>query len=426
MKDHETGATLRLVLILMAVATAVVVATEFIVVGLLPVLARDLKVSVTDAGHLVGVFALAAAILGPPLTLAATAQPPRRVLGLTLLLYAAGNIVAVLVPCYLVLLLVRAVQGAALPVFVSTGSAVVIALAARERRGAALAHANIGFIIGIVVALPAGVALAEAGEWMTSFIALSVAAIAAAMLVAIFFPAVELAQPPSWNRQAALLIRPLFVSHLVLSVAIFTAMFAAYTYLAAWLDQVAGQTAIQIAVTLAIFGAAGMIGNMAAARFADRATLRATMAALVILVTAVILSSYVHGAPLLLFPLLAIWGAAHMAAITLCQVRVTLAGHTAPAFAMAMNIASANLGIALGAVAGGFVVDAWGVNAIGWGAAGLMVIVAAAAAVTAALERNAGSRIPPANRGRKAHAARASEVLRIANTSATDPRRASR
>ena len=391
MNDHETGATLRLVLILMAVATAVVVATEFIVVGLLPVLARDLEVSVADAGHLVGVFALAAAILGPPLTLAATAQPPRRVLGLTLLLYAAGNIVAVLVPSYLVLLLVRAVQGAALPVFVSTGAAVVIALAARERRGAALAHANIGFIIGIVVALPAGVALAEAGEWMTSFIALSVAAIAAAMLVAIVFPAVELAQPPSWNRQAALLVRPLFVSHLVLSVAIFTAMFAAYTYLAAWLDRVAGQTAVQIAGTLAVFGAAGMIGNMAAARFADRATLRATMAALVILVIAVILSSRVHGAPLLLFPLLAIWGAAHMAAITLCQVRVTLAGHTAPAFAMAMNIASANLGIALGAVAGGFVVDAWGVNAIGWGVAGLMVIIAAAVAATAMLERNAGA-----------------------------------
>jgi predicted MFS family arabinose efflux permease len=132
-----------------------------------------------------------------------------------------------------------------------------------------------------------------------------------------------------------------------------------------------------------------MIGNMAAARFADRATLRATMAGLVILVIAVVLSSRVPAVPLLLFPLLAIWGAAHMAAITLCQVRVTLAGHTASAFAMAMNIASANLGIALGAVAGGFVVDAWGVNAIGWGAAGLMVIVAAAAAATAKLERNA-------------------------------------
>jgi len=388
--DRDAGAAgkLRLVLVLMAVATAVIVATEFIVVGLLPVLARDLNVSVAEAGRLVGAFALAAAILGPPLTLATASQPPRRVLALALLLFAGGNIVAVLFPSYPVLMAVRVVQGAALPVSVSIGTAAVMALASPDRRGAALAHANIGFIIGIVGALPASVALAEAGEWVASFLALAILAIAAAALVATCFPAVAHAQPPSFGRQAALLIRPLFVSHLVLSVAVFTAMFAAYTYLAAWLEEVAGQSAIEIALTLAAFGTAGMVGNMIAARFADRATLGATLAALAILVVAVILASRLYDQPPLLYPLLAAWGAAHMAGITLCQVRVTLAGSTAPAFAMAMNIASANLGIALGALAGGLAVDSWGVNAIGWGTAGLTVIAAAMVAATAALERN--------------------------------------
>ncbi|MBR1217326.1 hypothetical protein JQ557_04940 [Bradyrhizobium sp. U87765 SZCCT0131] len=67
---------LTVTLIVLAAATTVVVASEFIVVGLLPLLAHDMDVSVTSAGHLVGAFALSASLLGPPLTL--TVAAPRR------------------------------------------------------------------------------------------------------------------------------------------------------------------------------------------------------------------------------------------------------------------------------------------------------------------------------------------------------------
>jgi MFS transporter, DHA1 family, inner membrane transport protein len=101
--------------------------------------------------------------------------------------------------------------------------------------------------------------------------------------------------------------------------------------------------------------------------------------------------SVVYEHALLLAVLLGIWGAAHTAAVTSCQVRVTLAGGHAPAFAMAMNISSANLGIALGAVFGGWVIGRAGVNAMGWSAASLVIVVAALAGLTRAL----GRRQPP-------------------------------
>lgn len=372
---------LRRAIVLLAMATAVVVAIEFIVVGLLPVMARDLGHSVAETGLFVSAFALSAAVLGPPLTLAASRQPPRRVLVLTLSAFAAGNIMSVLLPAYEVVLTARIIQGAALPVLISTGAATVTALAPPEQRGQALALANVGFVIGIVVALPGGVALANAGQWTPSFLIFALLALAAAGLVGTIFPLVPDAVPVPWRQQAALLIRPLFLAHLALSVAVFSAMFASYTYLAAWLEQVAGHNTNEIALTLAGFGAAGMIGNVAAARLADHAPLTTTLAAAFIVALASILVSLVHARPLLLYPLLAGWGAAHMAAITLCQVRVTLAGGAAAAFAMAMNIASANLGIALGAFIGGTVVDRWGIGAIGWGAAGLTTLVVAIAAV---------------------------------------------
>lgn len=125
---------------------------------------------------------------------------------------------------------------------------------------------------------------------------------------------------------------------------------------------------------LAGFGVSGVLGNAAAAHLADRVPLRATVLAIVVVAAAATGLSLVEQSPMRL-TLLAIWGFAHTACVALCQVRVTLAGHSAPAFAMAMNISAANLGIALGALVGGWVVARWGINAIAWGTLGLAPVV---------------------------------------------------
>ena len=143
----------------------------------------------------------------------------------------------------------------------------------------------------------------------------------------------------------------------------------------------------QIALALAGFGIAGLIGNTAAASIADRAPLRATVLAISALALAAVGIS-LTGQPFVRIALLVVWGMGHTAAVALCQVRVTLAGRSAPAFAMAMNISAANLGIALGALVGGWVVEAWGVNAIGWGATGLALV---AIALAAGVARRSGS-----------------------------------
>ncbi|VIO81372.1 MFS transporter [Bradyrhizobium ivorense] len=348
----------------LAAATAVIVATEFIVVGLLPVLARDLAISPAVAGHLVGAFALSASLLGPPLTIAAAAIAPRTILTATLGLYAATDLAAVLWPDYSVMLTMRIVQGAALPVFVSVGAAAVTTLAPPARRGRVLALANTGFAVGIVAALPAGVALAERGQWTPSFVALAAVSLAAAVLLLAVFPE-RRPEAPRASAAARLLRAPAFQLQLALSVAVFVAMFSAYTYISLWLAEVAGLDTGGIALALVGFGAAGVLGNTAAAWIADRGPLRATAVAVTALVLAV-LGLSLAATPVLRLVLFVAWGIFHTACVALCQVRVSFAGREAPAFAMAMNISAANLGIALGAVAGGCAVERWGVSAIGW------------------------------------------------------------
>jgi MFS transporter, DHA1 family, inner membrane transport protein len=365
--------------VMLAFATAVVVTTEFIVVGLLPEMARDLDISLAEAGGFVSWFALSSAILGPLLTIVASRMAPHRVLAVVLLAFALGNLAATLVPSYPVVVAVRIIQGAALPVLVSIGSAAVAQLAGPGREGWAVALVYIGVAVAIMLAVPAGVLLAEYGGWPMSFASLAILAAMATAILGTAFPRLETSGLASMNAQAMIIRRPAVQIHLLLS-----AMFAAYSYLAAFLDTITGFDSRRIAGALMGFGIAGLLGNWIAGRVADRGATAATAKVAFVLMLAMAALSLLGGTLILLLPLLAVWGAAHAAASLLCQVRVMLVAPSAPAFASSLNISAGNVGIAAGAVVGGWIVDHYGIGAVGFGGAAL---AACALAIAVAVQR---------------------------------------
>ena len=364
--DAEADRALHRVLLLLAPAITLAVATEFIVVGLLPAIATDLDVPLSTVGQLTAAFAISAAVVGPFVTLLVSRLPPRALLAGVIMLYAAGNGVITLVDDVAPMLVTRAIQGACLPAFLGIGTAEVLRLAPAASRGRALAQANLGFVIGVLIALPAGIALAQDGNWRLPFAALAIAALPVAVAVGLLFPSARHDQPPPRIAgQLSLLRRPRFLGHLALSVGLFAAMFSAYTYLGAWFEEAMHLEAGLLALALLLFGVAGVAGNLVAERLADRRPVAVSVLAAVVLATAINGAAWTGGSiPTAVLPLV-IWGVVHTAGVTLSQVRVTMAGAAAPAFAMTMNISTANLGIAIGAVAGGWAVDRWGMAGLG-------------------------------------------------------------
>lgn len=367
------------IVVLLAFATVIIVTSEFVAVGLLPVMARDLQISLSDAGRFVAWFAISAAVFGPLLTIAVSRIEPRSIIILTLVIFAFGNLVIAFVPDDRIIVLVRVIQGAMLPVFISVGNAAVARLSGAGREGRAISLVNIGTIAAIVFAVPAGTALADRAGWPFCFLLLAGFALIAAIVTRLRFPRLDGGKPVSARAQLSLLAAAAFQGHLLLSAVLFTAMFSAYTYLAAFLQIVAGFNGAQIAVALFGFGAAGLVGNLVAGWAVDRAMMMATAGVAALLVISNAMISLIGGQLSWLIPLLAIWGAAHGAAFVLCQVRVMRAGASAPAFALSLNIAICNLGIALGASVGGWIVASYGVTAIGYGGAAFALFALAVA-----------------------------------------------
>ena len=367
MRAVESASFFTLTLGLLAFTMFVIVTTEFVVVGLLPAMAKDLNLSLAEAGWFVTWFALAAALLGPPLTMLAGRCDPRHVLITAAIVFAAGNLAIALAPHYSIVVAVRLLQGCALPAAASVAVVAAARLVGVEREGWAVSRVNIGVVTATVLGVPAGAIAADYAGWPASFAGLALLGLLSAGLIAAWFPRMEIAKQPSMLTEISLLWRPGFLMHLLLSCILFAGMFAGYTYIAALLGAEANLDGTTLGWALMGFGLAGAFGNWIAGRVVDRDPLAATVWVTFVLAFAMAVVAPVgESLSSLLGLVIGLWGAAHMAAFVISQVRVMKAGREAAAFALSLNISVCNLGIGLGATLGGQIVDHYGVGAVGY------------------------------------------------------------
>lgn len=346
---------------ILVLGAAVVVAVEFMVVGLTPFIAQTMKLSAQQASGLVTCFALGSAAMGP--LAAIISRRIRTDLAMTLaLLPFAANVIVPALQEPLLLYLLRTAQGATLPLFIGVASEALSRILGRDAKAIGLIY--LGVTIGGLLGVPGGVALAQAMGWYSPFILLGGLAVGVAFTInrlpRLRFHASSQGQTGS---QIALAIQPKMLAHLFLSLLQFSAMFSMYAFLGTILTE-AGQGGVAMPCWLLLFGVAGVAGNALAGHFTDNFLGASTIiTAALIALTGLILHT-VPLVPIALFLLLAIWGAAHAAAFVVSQIRVTRVAPQVPRLAAALNISAANLGTALGAAIGGWTLSVNGLDGL--------------------------------------------------------------
>lgn len=350
----------------LAIAAFVIVTTEFLMVGLLPALARDLSVSVSAAGQVVTLFAVVVMLFGPVLTAWLAHRERKRLFLGVLLLFAASNALAAMAPNLWTLAIARVVPALALPVFWGTASETAAQLAGPERAGRAVALVYLGISGAMLFGIPLGTVAGDAIGWRGAFWVLAALSLLVAVLLQVVMPQMATGQRVRLAEQARILKDRFFVGNVLLSVAVFTAMFTGYTYLAEVLESVALVPSALVGWWLMGFGAVGLAGNWLGGRWVDRRPLLTTavFSALLAIGMAASMALASHHTGLVIA--LAVWGIANTALYPVCQIRVMKAAPQAQALAGTINVSAANGGIALGAVMGGASIPLWGVASVGW------------------------------------------------------------
>ncbi|GAA0428967.1 MFS transporter [Massilia aurea] len=380
-KPQATGGTLSITIL--AIAAFVIVTTEFLIVGLLPALARDLSITVATAGQLVTLFAVVVMVCGPFLTAWLANVDRKKLFVAVLVLFAATNALAAVAQNIWVLALARLLPALALPVFWGTASDTAAQIAGPEKAGRAVSTVYLGISAAMLFGIPLGTLAADAIGWRGAFGLLAALSLLVAVLMFFSMPTVRASQPVAMREQAKILKSPFFMANVALSILVFTAMFTGYTYLAEMLEKSAGVAPAQVGWWLMGFGAVGLIGNWLGGLWVDQKPLATTAIFSLVLAAGMAASMLFAGLSIGFAIALGVWGIANTALYPICQIRVMKAATGAQALAGTINVSAANGGIALGAVIGGLAVANWGAGNVGYVAAGIAVLAALATSLVA-------------------------------------------
>jgi DHA1 family inner membrane transport protein len=380
-KPQATGGALSITIL--AIAAFVIVTTEFLIVGLLPALARDLSITVATAGQLVTLFAVVVMVCGPFLTAWLANVDRKKLFVAVLVLFAATNALAAVAQNIWVLALARLLPALALPVFWGTASDTAAQIAGPEKAGRAVSTVYLGISAAMLFGIPLGTLAADAIGWRGAFGLLAALSLLVAVLMFFSMPTVRASQPVAMREQAKILKSPFFMANVALSILVFTAMFTGYTYLAEMLEKSAGVAPAQVGWWLMGFGAVGLIGNWLGGLWVDQKPLATTAIFSLVLAAGMAASMLFAGLSIGFAIALGVWGIANTALYPICQIRVMKAATGAQALAGTINVSAANGGIALGAVIGGLAVANWGAGNVGYVAAGIAVLAALATSLVA-------------------------------------------
>ncbi|OCR22125.1 MFS transporter [Pseudomonas syringae] len=360
---------------LLSAAGFTVLTTEFIIVGLLPAIARDLDVTVSQAGLLVTLFAFTVAAFGPFLTAYFSRFERKRLFVTILIMFGLSNAVAALAPNITVMAIARLIPALGLPVFWALASETAVNIVGPAHAGRAIARIGFGIVCATVFGIPVGTLISDAFGWRSAFALLSLVAFVKALLLAVYLPATpQHKDPVSLLSQLRILRSPLMLGHVLLSVLVFSGMFTAYTYLADILESLAGFNGTVVGWCLMGFGAVGLLGNSLGGRAVDRHPLIASLVFCAFMITGMVAVVPSIHSTLGLALALAMWGVTQSALFLVSHVRLMKVAPHAPAFAASLNIAGANLGIGIGAIIGGRVIDHLGLGSLGFAAAGIILL----------------------------------------------------
>lgn len=354
--------------------------------GLLPDAARDLAISIPQAGHLISAYALGV-VIGAPLLAVLGARLPRRNLLIALMaVFAIGNIISALAPSYGSMLIARLLTGFPHGTYFGVAALVAAGLVPRERRAQAVGMVMLGLTTATLIGVPIAAAIGQWLGWRSAFMLVGAISALAAWLAWRWVPFVAGDKQASPLRELSALKRKQVWLTLGIGAIGFGGMFAVFSYIKPTMMELAHVPVSGIPLVLALFGVGMVLGNLAGPKLADKA-LMPTIGGLLAW-SALVLALFVYTAPhawlasinvLLIGTVVAIGPA--------LQIRLMDVAGDAQTLAAALNHSAFNLANALGAWLGGVAISAGlGWESTGW--VGLLLALGGFAIFAVSLNSN--------------------------------------
>lgn len=368
----------KLALWALAISAFGIGTTEFVPVGLLASIAQDLDIGITLAGLLISGYAIGVAV-GAPILTALTNRISRKTLLISLMgIFIVGNVVAALSSTFELLMVARFITAFSHGVFFSIGATIAVQLVPAHKKASAIALMFTGLTVATVTGVPLGTFIGQAFGWRATFWGVAILGLIAIVASALLIPKnLEQSPPAKFTDMFKLITNGRLLLGLSITALGYGGTFVAFTYLTPILEEVTKLDSKLISIVLLVYGIAVAIGNAIGGRLANHNPARALFwmfimhAAIMMVMTFMIPFKVAGLIAVMLMGLLAFMNVPglQLYVVQLAERYVP----TAVDVASALNIAAFNVGIAVGSIVGGLVINSIGLVHTPW-VGGIMVL----------------------------------------------------
>ncbi|WP_314350876.1 MFS transporter [Mammaliicoccus vitulinus] len=353
-----------LLIFILAVGVFGIINTEMGIIGILPSLASYFDVSVSTAGLLVSLFALAIAFAGPTMPLIFSSMNRKHVMILVLSIFIIGNVISVFTTQFSVALIARVIPAFFHPLYVAMALSVAGSSVSEQEAPKAISKVFIGVSSGMVLGVPIVSFIAEAISIQAAMSFFAIVNIFSLIATIYFVPSIPVTEKLTYGSQLKILTKGITWISILAVLFINAAIFGVYSYLAEYLGTVTNMPSNLISVMLLIYGIANIVGNIIAGKLlADKPIV--TVTAFPIALIALYLIFYplaemtIPTAIIILF-----WGILAGIGANINQYWIMSAAPQAPDFANGLFLTSVNLGTTIGTSISGMIITSLGTQEI--------------------------------------------------------------
>ncbi|HJV47261.1 MAG TPA: MFS transporter [Bacillota bacterium] len=358
-------------LLALAVSAFAIGTTEFISVGLLPLVSNDFHVPITTAGLTVSLYALGVTFGAPILTTLTSSISRKSLLISIMVIFIVGNSIAASATSISILLVGRIVSALAHGIFMSIGSTIAADLVPENRRASAISVMFSGLTVATITGVPIGTFIGEHFGWRFAFIAITVVGIIALITTSILVPSnLRKGNRIVFRDQLRVVANGRLLLLFSITALGYGGTFVVFTYLSPLLQSITGFKENTVAVILLVYGVAIAIGNIVGGRASNHKPLVALF--YMFIAQAIVLFILTFTAPfkiacVITIILMGLFAFMNVPGLQLYVV--ILAKRYIPSavdVASAVNISAFNAGIAIGSYVGGITVNSIGLINTPW------------------------------------------------------------
>ena len=243
--------------------------TEFVMMGILPDVAKGLGISIIQAGHLISAYAIGVCCGAPMLTVAHKYDPKNILLVLAGMMLL-GAVLCSVAPNYYVMLAARFIAGLPHGAYFGVASIAAVRLADEDHKAGAVSIMVAGMTIANLFGVPLSTALSGNISWRVPFVLVALLSVLVLYYIWKWVPRIEALPDNGYKGQFR------FLRHgapwLILAATALAngGIFCWYSYVAPLMTNEGGFAAETVPLLMIAAGFGMVVGNLTSGRLADK------------------------------------------------------------------------------------------------------------------------------------------------------------